>query len=313
MADGTPTTVPAYMQAGAYGTNAPIDIHNPAAIDFMVRSLIVPQAKAAGYNALALDQVVFSNLMGGNAGAGSYGCGVYQNGSFVRRYASKSDSQWAVDTVNWVRTAKNIVTADGDNLKIVINHPAGGVGNALEQQLLASTDAALNENGFSYYGGYKNLGYGFSAALQYMTYVQSLGHNAMVINKFIQSAPLSAAQREWVVATYLIGNNGNALMYSTYGGYGSGGYGTEHYLSEYAVNLGMPCGPYARDTLNANLYTRRFHNGLVAVNAGVTSQAIAALPAGRLFTDIEGRLVTNPLAIPATDAFVLTTAPDTGC
>ncbi|GAC1409484.1 MAG: hypothetical protein NVSMB64_18260 [Candidatus Velthaea sp.] len=311
--NGTPTRVPAYMQAGLYGTNAPIDMHNQSAVDFMIRNVAVPQAKAAGYNALALDQVVFSNIMGGNAGAHSYGCGVYQNGTFVRRYSGSGDYQFAVDMVNWVKSAQSIVTADHDNLKIVVNHPAGSISGSLEQELLRYADAALNENGFSYYGGYKSSGGGFATALNYMTYVQSLGHTAMLINKFVQSGPLSSAQREWVVAGYLIGNNGHALIYSTYGGYGTGGYGTEHYLPEYSTNMGMPCSAYGRDALNSNLYTRRFQNGMVVVNASTSSSGIARLPLNHLYHDIEGRAVTPALYVPPTDAFVMTTAAGTGC
>ncbi len=310
--NGTPTHIPAYMQAGAYGTQTPVDIHNPAVISDSVHRY-ASAAIAGGYNALAIDQVLFQNIMGGNAGAGSYGCGIWQGSTFVRRYASKADGQWALDVVNWVKTAKAILTTDPiiapHHLKLSINHPAGSTSNPREQQLLASADLALNEVGFSNYGYYNKSSSLFLQALNYMVYEQAHGVTALLIDKFVQTAPLSAIQREWVVGTYLMGNNGNALLYATYGGLGAGGYGQEYYYPEYGTNIGAPCGPV---TGGPQIYQRRFANGLVVVNADIAAHS-AGIPLNHRYADIDSRALTNPLAIRATDAFVLTTLAGTGC
>ncbi len=305
--NGTPTRIPAYMQAGAYGTQAPLDIHNPYVISFQMNTLAIPPMLAAGYNGLAADQVVFSNIMGGNAGTGSYGCGVYEGSTFVRRYASKSDSHWALDVVNWVKTAKSILAPK--NLKLVINHPSGSTSSTLEQTLLANTDIALSEVGFTNYGYYTGSSTLFATALNYMVYEQAHGVTAMLIDKFVQSTALTAIQREWAVGTYLMGNNGNAILYATYGGLGTGGYGSEHYISEYATNMGVACGIV---TGGPQIYERKFANGLVVVNADTATHA-ASLPITHVYHDIEGRSVTNPLVVPATNAYVMTTLAGTGC
>lgn len=311
-ADGTPTHIPAYMQAGLYGKITPLDIHNPSVISDSVHRL-ASAAIVGGYNALAIDQVVFSNIMGGNAGSGSYGCGVWQGNTFVYRYSKKGDSHWALDVVNWVKTARSIITTDpgiaARHLKLVINHPAGSTSSSLEQQLLANTDMALNEVGFTDYGGYTKSPTRFATSLNYMVYEQAHAVTALLIDKFVQSTPLTPVQREWAVGTYLMGNNGNALLYATYGGLGTGGYAQEHYLSEYGTNIGTPCGP---PTGGPAVYERKFFNGLVVVNADTTTHS-ADLPAIRPYTDIESRPITNPLVVPPTDAFVLTTLPGTGC
>ena len=306
---GTPTRVPAYMQAGAYGTNVPLDIHNPAVVDFQVRSLAIPPAVAAGYNALAIDQVLFSNIMGGNAGAGSYGCGVYQSNTFVRRYNSKSDSRWAADTVNWIRIAKSIVTSEPHRLRIVVNHPAGSTSSALEQELLANTDAALSEVGFTNYGGYKRSASLFATALNYQIYAQAHGVIPLIIDKFVQREALTPVQREWVVGTYLMANNGKLLLYATSGGYGTGGYGTLHFYPEYNTNMGNACGGVSGGPA---IYQRRFTNGLVIVNAS-TGAAVARLPLNHSYKDIIGRPVTPVQVVGGTDAYVLLTSPGTGC
>lgn len=309
---GTPTHIKAYMQAGLYGTNTPVDIHNPAVISDSVHRA-ASAAIASGYTALAVDQVVFSNIMGGNAGAGSYGCGVWQGNTFVRRYASRGDSHWALDVVNWVKTARTILTTDSGlaphHLKVIINHPAASTSNPLEQQLLASTDMALNEVGFTNYGYYKKSSSQFATSLNYMLYEQAHGVTALLIDKFVQSGPLTPVQREWAIGTYLMGNNGNALLFASYGGLGTGGYGREYYYSEYGTNLGAACGAA---TGGPTIYQRKFQNGLVVVNASTASSS-ASLPLIHVYSDIEGRKVTNPLPIAGTDAYVLTTTPLTGC
>lgn len=310
---GDPTQTPAYLQAGAYGNNPPLDIHNPAVIDFSVKTLAVAPAIASGETALAIDEVVFSNLMGGNAGSGSYGCGVWQGNTFVKRYASKSDSQWALDVVNWVKTAKSIITTDANiaphHLKLIINHPAASTANPLEQSLLASADGALNETGFTNYGNYTRSSTQFGISLKYMIYEQAHGVTAMLIDKFIQSGALTPMQREWAIGTYLMGNNGNALMFATYGGLGTGGYGKEYYYPEYATNMGAPCEAV---TGGPAIYERRFANGVVVVNAATTTQS-ASLPLAHVYIDIEGRSVTSPMPVGPTDAYVMTTTAGTGC
>ncbi|MDQ6825851.1 MAG: hypothetical protein M3Z14_01450 [Candidatus Eremiobacteraeota bacterium] len=311
-ANGTPTHVIAYMGSG---TAVPLDIHNPAVVNFQVRTLKVPPAIAGGYNALAIDQVVFRNFMGGNAGSGSYACGVWENTRFVKHYTSKTDTHWALDVVNWFKAAKNILSTDPviapHHLKLVINHPASDIAGAYEQQLLANVDGSLSEVGFSDYGNYKYLPELFKTALDYMMYAQAHGVTALAIDKFVQATPLTPVQREWAVATYLMANNGNAFLFATYSGRGKRGYDLLNYYPEYDSNIGKPCGAVTGGPV---LYERKFQNGLVVVNPSMSKVSMALSPSQTKYRDIEGRAVSNPLIAPATDAFVLL-APviGTGC
>ncbi len=311
--NGTPTHVVAYM-GGTPGLT-PLDIHNPAVTSFQVRTLKVPPAIRDGYTGLAIDQVLFFNFMGGNAGPGSYACGVWQNGTFVKRYASKSDSRWALDVVNWLKTAKNILATDSTiaphHLKLVVNHPSGTISNVYEQQLLASVDGSLSEVGFSAYGQYKTEPRLFKTTVDYMVYAQAHGVTALVIDKFVQPGPLTPIQREWAVATYLMGNNGNALLFATYTGRGKRGYDITNYYPEYDIQLGGYCGPV---TGGPAIYERKFQNGLVIVNSSASPFSVALSRTQETYRDIEGRAVKNPLVVPATDGFVLL-APvaGTGC
>jgi hypothetical protein len=314
---GTPTKTPAYISE--LPNNVPLDIHNPAVVAYQVR-LAANYAHAHGYTGLAFDEVLFSNVTGTGVGSGYYGCGIYENGTFVRRYAGKSDPAWAIDTVAWVKAAHSILKTDSViapyNLKFVVNHPAYSVATTNEQTVLQNVDAAVDEAGFSDYGAYKlsSNSYVFGRAVAWMQYAQAHGVAPLIIDKFDQSGAITPVQLEYSIATYLIANQGTARLFV--GNYYS--YGAEQYHSEYATNYGAPCGSYyggpTYDSANPQIYYRRFANAVVVVNSGslpARSSEVAHLPTGHTYRDLEGRAVANPLTVASNDAYVLLTT--NGC
>lgn len=303
-ASGTPTRIPAFV--GGLMTNIPLDFHNPAVVDYQVRAAAA-YAKANGYNALAADEVVFYNIGGATAGAGAYACGVYQNGTFVRRYSSKSDPQWTTDTVAWARTAHSIAQSEG--LKLIVNHPAGDPNNPNEQEMLSNVDADVDETGYSDYGLYKSSSTLFKLTLDWVRFAQSHGTAPLVIDKYVQSGELSGTEIEHSIATYLMGNEGGEGLFAG----NRNGYGVEQYHSEYAVNYGTACGDYyGGSSASPNIWYRRFSNAIVVVNSGSSRASEAAtLPAGHAYRDLEGRPVSNPLNVANFDAYVLLTT--NGC
>ena len=132
------------------------------------------------------------------------------------------------------------------------------------------------------------------------------------------SSQITADQREYAIATYLMGDYGmQDLMAGP-----STEYGREmYYQSEYTTNYGIACGPMT--TADNIIYTRRFSNALVIVNTNSweyqngglwtnTSPTSYTLPhSASSYTDLEQRPVTNPLSVAAADAYVLLTT--NGC
>ncbi len=305
-ADGTPTKTPAYI--AGLTTNVPLDIHNPAVVDYQVR-LAANYAINNGYNGVAYDEVIFYNETGASAGPGYYGCGIYQNGSFVRRYSGKTDPKWNDDTAAWVKAAHTILNTDSTiaphHLKLVVNHPAGNVGSADEQTILANVDADLNETGYADYGNYTRSSGLFKATLDWTRYAQAHGVAPLTIDKFEQASPISGAQLEYSIATYMMGNEGGSGLFVG----NARGYGVEQYHSEYANNYGTACGGYyGGSSSSPDLYYRKYSNAFVIVNGGSRTET-ASIPSGHSYRDLEGRSVTS--SIGAHDAYVLLTS--SGC
>ncbi len=302
-AGGGATRNIAYMP-GISVPDVPLDIHNPQVVTYQIDTMAAA-ARAAGYNALAIDQFVFWNTYGGgntalgeHRSSGEYGCGVWNGGTFVRRYAAQSDPQWTTDVIGYARIARSILHARG--MSLIINHPGGSVKNPAEQQLLQNTDEVMDETGFSDYGKYQqNDGNLFIGTLAYMRYAQQHGVGVLMVNKFINLTDVTGVPLEYSIATYLLGNQGAALLFA-----GGAHYGTLQYHPEYDAPVGKPCSDVSGGPA---VFTRRFTGGMAVVNAGLAANRLA-LPAGKSYRDIEGRPVSNPLMLEPNDGRVLLTS-----
>lgn len=321
--DGTPTHELAYFYAG-FG-DVPLDIHNPDVIAYQIQQLVGPSMIQNGYNTLAADNVEFDNYSTGpnpEFGEGSpqsgwYGCGIWQNGTFVRRYSTghlQADPAWTADTLNWVQTVHNLLNTDPTlaphHFKFIVNHPPySSAPDANETQMLQNVDGMLDENGFTHYGQLYT-GSQFMNTLNWMQYTQS-HHVAIWITDYFcagsscstDPSTLTPSQVDWALATYAIGNNGGAGVFiSPKGG------AIYTYRSEYATAYGTPCGAYKQ---SGSLVFRQFSQGFAVANSGTSAQSLP-LPAGHTYTDVEGRAVTSPLTVNGTDAYMLTTGSN-GC
>lgn len=308
-AGGSPTHDIAYMQ-GIGIPDMPLDIHNPNAVAYQI-STMASIAQAAGYNALAIDQVVFWNIYhGGNAAFGQrrnaseYGCGSWQGSSFARHYASPHDPQYAADVVAYVRQARSILHSR--HMALVINHPGGSISDSNEQQLLSNTDAVMDETGFSDYGLYARKPSIVPATLEWMRFAQQHGTAVFIVNKFIDdtaaNGAITHAQLEYVLATYLLGNQGAALLYAG----GIHGYGTQQLHPEYNAPVGTPC----TDVSNGPVYFRRFSGGIAIVNAssGPTSFSLPGHP----YRDVSGGSSVSKISLAPMSGSVLLTSAN-GC
>ncbi len=314
---GNPTKDLAYTPGDGFKDVA-LNIHDQSVINYQVASLTNYVLKH-GYNALALDEVIFTDFMiGGNPAWGQtrntteYACGTWNSTftQFTKIYSGRTDPTWTADVVNWVKTARQVATTN--HLAVIVNHPAGRVGDPNEKSLLSNVDVTMNESGFSDYGNATRSSF-FVGTQSWMKYVQSLGRAFVLINKYQHDSPVVTTDHlEYSIGTYLMGNEGSADLF-TVGGNGAGtGYGAEQYYKEYAIAFGTPCGEMYRDTVSTDIYYRRFTHGLSVVNAGDTQTEKATLPSNHQYTDIRRGAVGSTLMVPINDAYVLTTTTN-GC
>lgn len=320
---GNPTRDLAYTPGDGFKDIA-LNIHNQAAVNWQVNSL-VGYVLQNGYNTLALDEVIFSDFMvGGNPAWGQtknnseFACGTWDSTftNFTKIYNGRNDPTWIADVLNWVQTAHNAAAQNG--LKVIVNHPANSnINDPNENALLSNIDVTMNEAGFSDYGvNPTSTGY-FTGTLRYMQHVQAQGKKFVLINKFNNDGGgrVSRAHLEYSIATYLIGNNGNADLF-TVGPNGVGqGYGAEQYYQEYGINFGNPCpaGVLNGGVNNPDIYYRAYTNGLAIVNAGNTRTETMTLP-NHQYTDIENQTISgNTVSVNPNSAYVLTTNGGNGC
>ncbi len=310
----------------SFGTgfgDVPLDIHNPDVVKYQLQLLGTDMVNS-GYNALAVDNVIFSNYSfapnhefgEGPAQSGWYACGIYQNGTFVRRYSGgrlAADPTWIADMQNWIATAKNYLATDptvaSHHFKLLVNHPPYSFApTANEVQMLQNVDGMLDENGFTNYGKILT-GQSFANTLNWMEYLQNHNIAVFITDYYCYTScstdpqSLTPSQVDWALATYALGNNGGAGVYiSPKGG------GIYTYRSEYSTRYGAACGAFQD---NNYLYSRRFSGGFALANAGSSPQQFQ-LPAGHVYTDVGGRPVSNPLTVNPGDAYMLTTGGN-GC
>jgi hypothetical protein len=308
---GSPTTTPAWVPG--LSSNVPLDVHNPAVVDYQIR-LMAGYAHQLGYHALAIDEATFWQADEGVSGG--YGCGIYQNGSFVRRYNGATDPNWATDVVAWVKEAHKVLTTDPTiapyHLKLVVNHPADQL-TANETAFLANVDADLDETGYTNYGRLSNgSAYDFTMRTNWAMYAQQHGV-AVMMNANLGSLSVTSANLDYSVATYLMGNLQAESLYVS----PAKGYGIEQWHSQYQTAVGAPCGAYyggaSLDSSNPSIFYRRFANAVVVVNGGSGSNSEVArhLPSGHSYTDLFGRSVSSQPTIASGDGYVLLTS--NGC
>lgn len=301
---GGVTTTPAWVPA--LNTAIPLDVHNPDVVAYQVRTM-ANYAHKMGYHALAIDEATFWQADAG-AGTGSYGCGIYQNGSFVKRYSGVNDPNWAADVVQWVKIAHSMLTTDPTistyHLKLLVNHPAGSISNANEIALLANIDADLDETGYVDYGRPTKQGVtAFSRRTQWATYAQQHGV-AVLMNANWEGVTVGAPQLDFSVASYLMGNEQAESLFAA----PQSRFGLENWHSQYNANIGAPCGTFYADSTSTGVFYRRFANAVVAANAS-TATLTMHLPTGHSYTDLFGRALSTTIA--PGDGYVLMTT--NGC
>jgi hypothetical protein len=172
-----------------------------------------------------------------------------------------------------------------------------------QEQLIAHLDGFQDEAGFTSFGNHLVDDTMFQSKIWWAQYIQAQGKAFMVTDLWKGAEP-DPVQRDFAIATYLMGRYHQAVMVTAQ--YGS--YGVEHYWPEYDSAVGSPCSDmYA----SQGVYLRKNSGSLVIVNPSTSTVNVTLPKSASNYTDIEGRAVTSPLTVGQDDGWVLLT--QNGC
>lgn len=287
-------TTPAWVSG--LPANTPLDISNPAVVAYQMQR-VIPYMRTHGYNALAADVVSLNN--------GNGGCGVWTNNHtiWVQKFSGQhEDARWASAVQYWAAYVQTDLHAQTHQLALLANSdiPYAPEGDGPSEQLVSHVDAVQDEGGFTSWGGKLADDHMFREKVWWMVYAQSVGKPYLISDLWKNAEP-DAAQREYAIATYLMGRGDYAaLLTSKYGEYGE-----EHYYAEYGDAVGSACEPMQQAQ---GVYMRTLSSALVIVNTGGSTMRVSLPKSASSYKDMEGKVVTNPMPVDGESGLVLLTS-----
>jgi hypothetical protein len=297
----------------------PLDITNPAVLDYQVDLIKVNQA--AGYDAIGFDNYDVQN----NRYAA---CGVWRHDSagvrkWVQLYSGKlsGDHKYTQAAVDWFGRIKAKVNAlisrRGKPMMVILNFSLGSQkwNDSVVLQIGNNTDAVLTESGFTGAGGGTSaagtthgphyVGNEWVQRILFMRNLQAHGKAYFSNNEYgdyhhQKNDKLPCSQdmlncigkpiRQWIIASYLMGKDQAAGLFIC----GIGAYGNLTMYPEYSASVGSPVGSPA-DV--GGIWQRNYTKSLVLVNPAVNQTLRARLDDTWSFVDLYGTPVTGPSII----------------
>lgn len=273
----------------------PLDISNRDVVAYQMAT-VGPYMAENGYTSLSADVLSINN--------GQRGCGVWthHHSLWVQRFSGeKVDPKWASSAQYWAAYAQWYMHGMPLPIALVANAGLGGVqpGDPAYEQLISHLDGFQDEAGFTSFGNHLIGTADFQAKIWWARYVQAQGKAFMVSDLWRDAEP-DAVQRDFAIATYLMGRyHQSAMVTAKYGSYG-----LEHYWPEYDAPVGSPCG----DMYSAQgAFLRKDSGSLVIVNPSNATVDVSLPRPASAYVDIEGRPVTDPLPVGQDDGWVLLT------
>ena len=248
--------------------NVPLDITNPAVIDYMMQTYLLP-AVQKGYQGIAFDNVDFSNY-GGR-------CGVWKNGNWIKQ------TNYVGDVLTWAAYMYKALHAL--NVSIAMNFPFDFNYPRESYQIFQYLDIAVDERGFI---NRRQKPDNYLPINQWLTmmegfqYLNAHGKGFVSINEMPEPFDqISQAGKQWVLANYLLAKG--QYSYITI----AGNHGTAHQftLPEYSALIGHPLGPMYQ---SQGVYMRDYSNGLAIVNPSSFNQTFTIILSSGVYQDLYG-------------------------
>jgi len=245
----------------------PLDITNPAVIDYMMQTYILP-AIQQGYPGIAFDNVDFAN--------NGYRCGVWKNGIWVKQ------KEYLTNLLDWAY--KMYYALHEMNISVAMNFPFDLNHPAESYELYHYLDIALDERGFTNRGESKGVylsGSDWLSVMEAFQFLDANGKGTVSINEMPEAfAKISQAEKQWALANYLLVKG--QFSYITICGIQE--YNSLLITPEYSAAIGHALGPMYQ---SQGVYMRDFSNGKAIVNPSSYDTFNIVLPSG-MYQDLYG-------------------------
>jgi hypothetical protein len=257
-------STPAYE----YGdSQVPLDISNPAVLDYMMQTYIIP-AIQDGYQGIAFDNVDFNN--------NGFRCGIWRNGEWVAQpYYIQNVLSWA----EWMYTQLHSL-----NVSVAMNFPYDINRPTQSNQMYQYLDIAVDERGFTNWGGLQG---NYLSGETWLTIIQALqsldtnGKGFVTINEMPEPfAEVSLKEKQWALANYLLAKGEYSYIAIT----GIQEYGRIFTAPEYSATIGYALNSMYKDQ---GVFMRDFSTGKAIVNPSPYQSFTISLPPG-IYQDFYG-------------------------
>jgi len=250
--------------------NVPLDITNPAVIDYMMQTYIIP-AIEEGYQGIAFDNVDFNN--------NGYRCGVWRDGEWV------GQSNYIDNILAWASSMyprlHALYASVAMNFPYDVNNPAES------DKIYQNLDIAVDERGFTNWGRSKDdylSGISWLTNMQALQSLDALGKGFVSINEMpVDFDAVSQAEKQWTLANYLLVKGKYSYIAIT----GIQEYGVIFTTPEYSTAIGHALSVMYQ---SQNVYMRDYSNGLAIVNPA-SSQSFAITLVPDIYQDLYGNNV----------------------
>jgi len=289
---------PSYYQQvdGRTSPNMPLDLTNPAVVEWQVQDIGIGDDSQQFYNALSADLVYLRNFDGA--------CGIYRDGEWVQLFTGEEeDPAYAEAVVTWASRMSNALHALPSPRWLVANFPPFDFYSDEEiTTLTANLDGVLDEAGFTGFGRRINMsGEAWIKKVRNILAIQGQGVAYYSMN-YVQSFPPVLEELDWILASYLMAKEHSAYVLVTE----VGGIRWPD-LAEYQQNVGHPCSPMR---FSQNVYVRDYSRGMVVVNPSWSSAYSFTLPDENFFDLHDAPILDSTLFLPTVSGKVLLSALD---
>jgi hypothetical protein len=277
---------------------APIDFANPAVRAYQWATW-VDTPLAQGFRGIAVDTLSASSNWGR--------CGHYDlSGNWVQQYSGQlTDPAYQRDELAWeAETYKHVHSVSKTATMQVNVSYEFGYSEAVNLQLMTTTDLLFDERGFTNYGTPPDVPPTFQWE-QIMAVLQSVQGKGICYMTNGEESNLTAdipqSARLWVIANYLLVKNNCTYMYMT--GFTAGGgqdYGSLITFPEYSIPVGHATSAMKK---TQGVWERMYSGGLTLVNP-YDSSATVTLPSGS-YVDVNGNPVGPTVAMAERTGLVL--------